>query len=81
MNDIDAQRSYRARHKTLCSMQAQKQSTETSLIKLVQVLITALSKERNWFIMAALWNREGHYIFMLWFLSSSIYLSIFFSLA
>ena len=25
-------------------------------------------------IMAALWNRAGHYIFMLWFLSSSIYL-------
>ena len=24
--------------------------------------------------MAALWNRAGHYIFMLWFLSSSIYL-------
>ena len=31
--------------------------------------------------MAALWNRAGHYIFALWFLSSSIYLSIFFSLA
>jgi len=30
------------------------------------------------FIMAALWNRAGHYIFMLWFLSSSIYLSFFF---
>jgi len=27
------------------------------------------------FIMAALWNRAGHYIFMLWFLSIS---SIFF---
>jgi len=29
-------------------------------------------------IMAALWNRAGHYIFMLWFLSSSIYLLSFF---
>jgi len=29
-------------------------------------------------VMAALWNRAGHYIFMLWFLSSySIYLSSF----
>ena len=25
-------------------------------------------------LMAALWNRAGHYIFMLWFLSSPIYL-------
>jgi len=24
-------------------------------------------------IMAALWNRAGHYIFMLWFLSFSIF--------
>jgi len=29
--------------------------------------------------MAALWNRAGHYIFMLWFLSIFFYLSIFFS--
>ena len=28
--------------------------------------------------MAALWNRAGHYIFMLWFLSSLFYLSSFF---
>jgi len=27
-------------------------------------------------VMAALWNRAGHYIFILWFLSS-IYLSIY----
>jgi len=30
-------------------------------------------------IMAALWNRAGHYNFALWFLLLSIYLSIFFS--
>jgi len=30
-------------------------------------------------VMAAPWNRAGHYIFMLWFLS--IYLSIFFFLS
>jgi len=30
------------------------------------------------FIMAALWYRAGHYIFALWFLSSSFYLSLFF---
>ena len=29
--------------------------------------------------MAALWNRAGHYIFMLWFLSIFFYISIFFS--
>jgi len=28
-------------------------------------------------IMAALWNRAGHYIFALWFLSSIFYLSFF----
>ena len=27
------------------------------------------------FIMAALWNRAGHYIFILWFLSSSFFLA------
>jgi len=31
----------------------------------------------NRFFMAALWNRAGHYIFMLWFLSS-VYLLLFF---
>jgi len=25
------------------------------------------------FVMAALWNRAGHYIFILWFLSSSFF--------
>jgi len=29
--------------------------------------------------MAALWNRAGHYIFILWFLSCIFYLSSFFS--
>jgi len=29
--------------------------------------------------MAALWHRAGHYIFILWFLSSSIYLLLLFS--
>jgi len=35
--------------------------------------MTRLVCNFNWLIVAALWNRAGHYIFMLWFLSS-IYL-------
>jgi len=33
----------------------------------------------QYIIMAALWNRAGHYIFVLWFLSSFFFLSPFFS--
>jgi len=42
---------------------------------------TAMWPMSNYFdrllVMAALCNRAGHYIFALWFLSSSIYLSFF----
>ena len=43
----------------------------------VTIIITADRQSRP-LIMAALWNRAGHYIFAMWFLlSSSIYLSFF----
>jgi len=35
--------------------------------------ITAMRLKTNLVIMAALWNRAGHYIFALWFLSSSYF--------
>jgi len=39
----------------------------------------SIRKDMNCFIMAALCNRAGHYIFAVWFLSSSVFLSFFFS--
>jgi len=57
-------------HYTLCMMRI------TSSGKMAAAAILDFEK---WHIIAALWNRAGHYIFILWFLS--IYLSIFFFLA
>jgi len=47
----------------------------------VQILFhDLLLRSYLYMVMAALWNTAGHYIFMLWFLSSTFYLlsSIFF---
>jgi len=38
--------------------------------------VAAIFDFEKWHIIAALWNRAGHYIFILWYLS--IYLSLFF---
>jgi len=38
---------------------------------------TAFSTRKTWFVMAALWNRAGHHIFALSFLSSSSFFFFF----
>jgi len=40
---------------------------------LIDYIFASVSAAAAIVIMAALWNRAGHYIFILWFLSSSIF--------
>jgi len=43
-------------------------------IPLERVHVQGHSRSRKLLFVAALWNRAGHYIFMLWFLYSIFYL-------